>query len=166
MTIKEKYNIVDNDYYRCISDLIENEYVRQMDNYIQHGSTTTLKHCIMVSYNSYQLAKKMNLDYISAARAGLLHDFYLYDWHDGPKADSFFKKHGFTHSRTALKNAEKYFELNDVEKDIILKHMWPLTLTLVPKYKESMLVSFVDKYISTKETASPYYNKVLSLINS
>ena len=53
-----------------------------MDKYIQHGSTTTLDHSIAVSYLAYRLARKLDLDYISVARAGLLHDFYLYDWHD------------------------------------------------------------------------------------
>lgn len=30
--------------------------------------------------------------------------------------------------KSALQNAEKEFLLNDKEKDIILKHMWPVTL--------------------------------------
>ena len=42
------------------------------------------------------------------------------------------------------------FCLNVIEKDIIEKHMWPLTIRL-PKYKESFIVSFVDKYCSTAE---------------
>jgi uncharacterized protein len=41
--------------------------------------------------------------------------------------------------------------LNDIEKDIIEKHMWPLTLKL-PKYKEAFIVSFVDKYCAFMES--------------
>ena len=44
---------------------------------------------------------------------------------------------------------------NEIEKDIIAKHMWPLTLRHVPKYKESIIVTMVDKYCSTKETFEP-----------
>ena len=164
MTIREKYNITDPEYYNCIKDLIETEVVQEMEKYIQHGSTTTLDHCISVSYLAYRLARKLDLDYISVARAGLLHDFYLYDWHELPKEKKLFKKHGFTHPDKALENASKYFELNEVEKDIIVKHMWPLTLTKIPKYKETTLVSFSDKVISSKETVSPYLVELKNMI--
>jgi uncharacterized protein len=44
----------------------------------------------------------------------------------------------------------KHFELNDIEKDIIVKHMWPLTF-IPPKYQESLVVTFADKYVSSRE---------------
>lgn len=50
----------------------------------------------------------------------------------------------------AYHNAKKYFDLNEIEKDIILKHMFPLTITL-PRYKETFLVLIVDKIVSSKE---------------
>lgn len=161
MTKKDKYQIKNKEYYNCIKDIIETDIVQEMDNYIQHGTTTCLKHCIDVSYNSYKIAKKLKLDYKAVARAGLLHDLFLYDWHDLPKIKitKLFQMHGYTHSTIALENAIKHFELTDKEKDIICKHMWPLTLTKIPKYKESILVSLVDKCISLKETINPYVNK-------
>jgi uncharacterized protein len=79
----------------------------------------------------------------------MLHDFYLYDWHT---PDHSHRLHGFRHPRTALNNAKKYYSLNQVEADIIEKHMWPLTLTKAPLCREAMLVCLVDKYISTTET--------------
>lgn len=151
------------DYYDSISDLIESSVVLSMDNYIQHGSTSTLDHCIRVSYRSYKIAKLFKMDYKSAARAGLLHDMFLYDWHLAPKK-SLFDKHGYTHPKTALINASNHFELNKKEQDIILKHMWPLTLRSVPKYKESFLVSFIDKYCSCGETLVPLANKLAEFI--
>jgi len=149
----------DEEYFKCVEDLLCSDPVKLMDEYVQHGSTTTLEHCINVSYQLYKISKKLKLDYKSSARAGLLHDMFLYDWHSEPKADSFFNQHGFTHAKTALDNACKYFELNDKEKDIIEKHMWPLTLTKLPKYKESFLITVVDKYTTSCEAIVPLAKK-------
>lgn len=151
--------ISNSEYYDCVRDLLDSAPVQLMDTFIQHGSTTTLDHCISVSYKSYKYAKKLGLDYKSAARAGLLHDLFLYDWHKQPKGDPFFQKHGFTHPQRALDNALKHFELNNKEIDIIEKHMWPLTLNKIPKYKESFLISFVDKQVSTREIVVPMARK-------
>ena len=147
MKIKDKYNITDKKYYNCVKDLIETNVVKQMDDYIQHGTTTCLKHCIDVSYKSYKIAKKMKLDYIAVARAGLLHDLFLYDCQDYDNKPKF---HIWSHPKVAFNNASQLFVLNKKEKDIILKHMWPLTLPF-PHYKESFIVTFVDKYCATLE---------------
>ena len=164
MDILEKYNIYDRHFYEIIRDLIDSEVVRKMDNFIQHGSTSTLEHCLNVSYSSYKMALALKLDYVSTARGALLHDLYLYDWHKLPKEKHFFKQHGFVHASLALKNANKYFKLNDVEKDIIEKHMWPLTLRKLPLYRESVLVSVMDKCVSSKETLAPYVHKLTEIV--
>ena len=134
-------------YEKCISDLIHNEAVRSMEKFIQHSDITCLEHNIYVSYKSYLICRRLGIDYQSAARGGLLHDFFLYDWHITKPKNGL---HGFTHPYTALENANKFFCLNKIEKDIIEKHMWPLTARL-PKYKESFIVLFVDKYCSLME---------------
>ena len=151
---------LDNEYILYISDLLESDEVNSMKKYIQHGTTTTFDHCLKVSYVSYKIAKKLNLDARSTARAGLLHDLFLYDWHKVIDKKPLFQKHGFTHPMKALENACRYFNLNDIEKDIIEKHMWPLTFRHIPKYKESIIVTFVDKYCSTKETFEPLINRL------
>ena len=69
------------------------------------------------------------------------------------------KFHGLEHPKIAVANARKYFSLNDIEEDIIRKHMWPLTL-VPPKYKESYIVSFADKYLSSKEFISEYKKRI------
>ena len=56
-----------------------------------------------------------------------------------------------------LKNAEKEFSLNNKEKDIILKHMWPVTLPF-PRYIESFIITLTDKYCASKEIFD-YYNR-------
>lgn len=135
------------EYKKCISDLMQNEIVWSMGSFVQHSNITCLEHCIYVSYISYFVCRHLGLDYCSAARGGLLHDFFLYDWHITKTENGL---HGFTHPYTALRNANKSFDLTDLEKDIIVKHMWPLTIKL-PKYKESFIVSFVDKYCAFME---------------
>lgn len=135
------------EFEKCIEDLIKNENVQSMRNYIQHSSITCFEHSVYVSYTSYMVCRFLGLNYYAAARGGLLHDFFLYDWHVTKLEVGL---HGFTHPDTALVNANKFFCLSDMEKDIIAKHMWPLTAKL-PRYKESIIVLFVDKYCATME---------------
>jgi len=146
MNKKEIINNCD-EYKDCINDLVQHEIVRSMEKFIQHSNVNCYEHSISVSYYSYVVCKRLGLDYRSAARGGLLHDLFLYDWHITKTTNGL---HGFTHPYTALKNAKKYYDLNDLEEDIIVKHMWPLTIT-PPKYKESLIVAAVDKYCSTME---------------
>ena len=69
-----------------------------------------------------------------------------------PKKDRVNKKmHAFTHGKIALNNATKLFKLNDTEKDMILRHMWPVTLKM-PKTKEGFLLTLADKYCAIIET--------------
>ena len=58
--------------------------------------------------------------------------------------------HGFTHPSVAFKNASKSFELSNIEKDIIIKHMFPLT-PVPPHFKESWIVTIADKICSIME---------------
>ena len=69
----------DEEYLALVRDILENEQVRSMDGYFQHGRTTCLRHSINVSYLSYLFCKKHGLDARAAARGGLLHDLFLYD---------------------------------------------------------------------------------------
>ncbi len=134
-----------------LQEFLEQEQVHEMNNYIQHGNTSTYLHSIQVAYYSYCLARRLPIRYDrkSLVRGAMLHDFYLYDWHI---PDRIHRLHGYVHPSFALRNAKKYFELNQIEEDIISKHMWPLTLTKVPRYKEALLVCLVDKFCSLAET--------------
>lgn len=146
--INEEY-IKDKEYYSCVKDIFENKSFQSMNQFIQHGSTTTRAHCVQVSYMSYRMAKALKLDARSVARAGLLHDLFLYDWHTHAKETGEYF-HGLTHPRTALNNAKKEFELNDIEANCILRHMWPLT-PIPPKYLEGYLIVYADKYCGGAE---------------
>jgi uncharacterized membrane protein len=140
----------ENEFYEIIKDIYEhNEFLKLKEHH--HHNSSIYEHVMDVSYFSYRVCKFLKLDYRSAARGALLHDFFLYDWrnHDVPDLPE-HKYHGIEHPKIALANANKHFILNDIEKDSIIKHMWPLTL-VPPKYKESFIVSFADKYLASKE---------------
>lgn len=141
----------DVEYLSYVEDLLATEEVQKLANYTQHVNSTRLEHCLSVSYYSYLLAKKWGGDAKATARAGLLHDLFYYDWRT-TKFDE--GSHAYMHPRIAIKNAEKITQLSDLERDIILKHMWGATIA-PPKYKESYIVTLVDKYCAIKEASQP-----------
>ena len=138
----------DKDFIRIISDLLDQEKVQEMKHYRQHYNINCFEHCLFVSYNTYLICKKHHLDYISGARAGMLHDLFLYDWRK--RENGRRGLHAYTHPKVALKHASTFLNLNDKEKDMILKHMWPVTPAF-PKYKETFVITFVDKYFAVAE---------------
>lgn len=139
---------MDKEFYEIIKDLINNPTVLEMKNYKQHYDTSCYDHCVEVAYWSYRFCKKHNLDYVAAARAGMLHDLFLYDWRK--RENGRRGLHAYTHPKVALKHASTFLNLNDKEKDMILKHMWPVT-PAIPKYKETFVITFVDKYFAVAE---------------
>lgn len=135
----------DKEFNLILKDIIINKTVLEMKKYNQHYNTSCFDHCYQVSYMCYKLGKKLKLDYKSLAVGAMLHDLFLYDWRL-PKKDRVEKGlHAFTHGKRALDNANKLFKLNYIEQDMILNHMWPLTLR-IPKTKECFLLTIIDKY--------------------
>lgn len=147
---QERY-LEDAGYMECVRDILEHPVFQSMERFIQHGSTSCKAHCLQVSYLSYHICLKYGWDSRAAARAGLLHDLFLYDWHTHAK-ETGNHFHGFTHPRAAWRNAKKYFNLSVREADIILCHMWPLT-PIPPKSMAGMSVVYADKLCSLTETA-------------
>ena len=138
------------EFYEAINDIYEHEEFLKLKEFFHHNSSI-YEHVEDVAYFSYRICKYLKLDHRSAARGALLHDFFLYDWRNHDLPDLPRKKyHGIEHPAIAVANAKKHFTINEIEEDIIKKHMWPLTL-IPPKYKESFIVSFADKYLSSKE---------------
>ena len=146
----------DDEFNTIIKDIIDNPYVLDMKNFRQHCDTSTFEHSYKVAYISYKICKKLNLDYKSVARAGMLHDFYLYDWRI---KSSWHRWHAFKHGRFASINACKLFNLSNKEIDMIKKHMWPVTIKF-PKYPESYIVTLTDKYSTIAESLH-YYTDIL-----
>ncbi len=149
-----------NEYDILIKDILNNKEFIKIENMPHHG-TDRLTHSKRVSYYSYIICKILRLDYVAAARAGLLHDFFMNE-KDMKKRTSITSL--FTHSKKALKNSSKIVYLSPKEKNIIVSHMFPLGIHL-PVYMESWIVSTVDKVVGTYEfleklSVRMYYSKV------
>jgi len=146
LTDEEQYRLY-MEYAACVDELVFHPKVQMMKQFRHHQNASCFEHSLNVSFASYLLCKKLGWDCKSAARGGLLHDLFLYDWRTTDLAEG---KHGFVHPRIAYDNAAGEFTLNPKEKDIILKHMFPLTWR-PPSCKESLLVCAVDKLCALQE---------------
>ena len=129
---------------------------KMLCKYIQHGNTNVYIHSRNVAYISYIIAKfcerrlKIKINYDVLVVGAMFHDFFLYDWHLDTSMRP--KLHGFNHPKIASMNAQKYYNINEEEKEIIETHMWPLTITKFPKSAEAKIVCIADKWCSTRET--------------
>lgn len=130
-------------------DLTEDIRVRRMSQYIQHGSTTTYDHVLRVARTAYRLNHILHLkaDDHSLIRASILHDYYLYDWHQ--QGD---RLHGYHHARIAADNALRDFAISPAEQAMIQSHMWPLNLFSIPLSRGGWLLTIADKIASVQET--------------
>ena len=84
----------------------------------------------------------------------MLHDLFLYDWRKHRKLAG-ERLHAITHPVAAYLNAKKYFKLNKVEKEVITKHMWPVSV-IPPRYPETYVICLTDKYCGSREIAEHY----------
>ncbi|MCQ4673110.1 phosphohydrolase [Lactonifactor longoviformis] len=142
------------EFYECIKDIVHHPAVLKMKDYPHHCETSCYQHCLNVAYYNFRICRFFHLDYRAAARAGMLHDLFLYDWreHTEKTGDHF---HAMTHPKAALRNAAKYFLITPLEKEIILKHMWPVTLT-PPTHWETFIITLTDKYCGSCEIGRYY----------
>ena len=123
--------------WKILNEIRESSRFKNSKQFIQHGKTSVYMHSVSVAYMSCYIAEKYNLsvDYYSLITGALLHDYFLYDWHD--KEDGHKRPHGFYHPSAALANAKR--------------HMFPLT-PIPPVCLEGWVVCIADKICSTKET--------------
>ena len=122
---------------------------------IQHGDVTVYAHVTSVARASLSFAERLgragvSVDRASLLRGALLHDYFLYDWHD---PDPSHRLHGFRHPFFALARAEEDFELTPRERNIIVRHMFPL-VPVPPTCREAWIVCLADKWCALRETVS------------
>lgn len=127
------------------SNILSNKKFNKISLETHHGMPR-MDHSMKVAKHVYNISKKLHLDYESATRAAILHDFFTNDELCGIKGFSEL----VVHPSIALANAKGEFNLNEIETNAIETHMFPASLKF-PKYKESWVLSLVDKTISTVE---------------
>ncbi len=134
------------------SDILHSENFKKSNDFIQHGTMSVNRHSLNVAKYSIALSKKLGIvcSQRDLVRGALLHDYFLYDWHDKQR-ENYKRLHGFFHPGIALKNAESEYRLTERQRDIIQRHMWPLT-PIPPRCREAWIVTAADKYCSFMET--------------
>lgn len=145
-----KIDINNYEYKEIINDIINNREFKKIES-CPHHKSTRLEHSKRVSYYSYKICKVLNLDYISAARGGLLHDFFLNKYNINNSHNLLVN-----HPNIAYTNAKKHFKLSKKEINIIKAHMFPINIKIIPKYKESIIVCLIDKVAWLYEKTTGY----------
>ena len=140
-------HLSDRKYTFLVDDILENKEFIKLGN-ITHHECNRFDHSVRVSYWAYKIGKILRLDYKKIARASLLHDFFFEDNTKATRKDRIITM--VKHPRYALENAKKYYELSELEEDIILTHMFPI-IPRLPKYLESWMVDIIDDIVSIYE---------------
>ncbi|MCD7771828.1 MAG: HD domain-containing protein [Oscillospiraceae bacterium] len=133
--------------------------------FLHHRKITVYDHSVHVAEVSLAMANALpfSFDIDSLVRGALLHDYFLYHRNESVKT---YVTHGYRHPLVAAKNAKEDYGINDIEENIITRHMFPLT-PIPPKYKEAWVVCIADKCCATMEYlpsrfTSRYHNQSLN----
>ena len=155
---------MENEFQQMTRDILEHPRFLRLQGFIHHGENNTVfDHSLRVSRRAYEIAKKLNLpedEVRSAARAGLLHDFFGYNWRE-----SQFRRyksqytgwsriahmHAFVHGRLAATRAQRVFGVTEEECQAITSHMFPLSP--IPRTRLAWIVSLADKEVASREVA-------------
>jgi len=130
-------------------NITESEKFKRTKNFMQHGRVSVFDHSVSVASTSLKISKKLHIkiDEDAMIKMALLHDYFLYDWHDKTSP----RMHGLKHASIAAKNAKRDFGLTKKEYKAIRSHMFPLNLRL-PLSREAFILTIADKYCATKES--------------
>lgn len=133
------------DFASIAEEIINSAKYQSLKDENHHG-LSRYDHSLRVAKNTYRLSKKLKLDYISATRGALLHDYFTNEEYRNTKG---MKKYSM-HPVIALNNAIREYDLNLIEENVIVSHMYPMG-KIKPNCKESWLVSGVDKGVAIYE---------------
>lgn len=158
-------------YLSVTKNILEHPLVVSMDTFNHHAGISTHFHSVFVSYMVYSHCAKRGFDEKltkEITQAALLHDFYLYDW----PTQKHEENHIFYHPKESVKNINKtkIIKMNDMQRDMILNHMFPLAH--VPNSKGGWMLTMADKYCATRELVEKKkcfektYNEIMGEINN
>ncbi len=137
MTLKKEV-----EFNTIVNDILKDEYFINLKYEIHHG-ISRMEHSIHVAKLTYKICKFFRIKKIvETTRAALLHDYF--------KTEEIEKYAFINHALRAAENAYKNYNISAFERNIIESHMFPMVKVL-PKYKESFLVSLADKVVAIKE---------------
>ena len=130
------------EFNNIISDILKNNEFIEL-KYENHHGISRMRHSLNVAKLTFKMCKVFNIKSIKeTTRAALLHDFF--------KSCDIKKIPFLEHPILADKNAKRIFDINDLQSNIIKSHMFPMCKVL-PKHKESFIVSLADKIVALKE---------------
>lgn len=151
-------NIKEQEFNNIVGDILNNKKFKDLNKELHHG-IARYEHSLRVAKMTYKFTsffKMKNME--KTTRAALLHDFYTNeDLKDASKTEKLS-----LHPSVACENAQKYYELSPMEENIIKSHMFPLKGE-TPKYKESVVVSLMDKSVATYEMFRFKFSMVLTI---
>ena len=147
---------MEKEYTSLISDIINNNKFKDLHKEKHHYCTNRFEHSYNVAFYTYKVCKKFKLDYKSATRAALVHDFFF---------NRDFKNEMdkiFTHYKKSIQNAKSIVKLTTKEENMIASHMFPVGGKL-PKSKEAIILDIVDDLVSIQEKIVANRNKLKRL---
>ena len=105
----------------CVAPLLSSREVNEMRRWRHHYAVTCYEHSLFVSYVAFRIARRFGWDCRAAARAGLLHDLFLYDSSDRSAHPG---NQCLDHPVAALRNARALCpDLSEKEANAILTHI-------------------------------------------
>lgn len=147
-------NIHTAQFLSVISHLLDTPEVQSMGQWRHHFDVTCFEHSLFVAYMAFRVARRLGVDPYLAARAGLLHDLYLYSPYDSSAHPG---NQCFYHPVAALQNARDLVpDLTESEQNAILTHMWPLARHC-PRCRLALVINLTDKLCATLEVTRLYH---------
>lgn len=141
------------EFLSIVAPLLQSCEVQTMKRWRHHFSITCYEHSVFVSYVAFRLARGLGWNSAAAARAGLLHDLYLYDPSDRSAHPG---NQCLDHPLAALRNARALCpDLSEGEANAIVSHMFPLALHL-PRSRVALAVNLADKFCAAIEVGHLY----------
>lgn len=126
--------------------------VKAVEQFIGHGGISIYEHSLSVARAAVSIANLFRVKpekYVAIVTAGLLHDFYLYDYHG--QRTKLGGWHAWRHPAVALDNARRLYDITPRQADAIRNHMFPGTLFHMPHYAEGWAIVLADKICSVFE---------------